>query len=477
MRIAFLNPQGNFDRADSYLTEHPDFGGQLVYVKELALALAGLGADVDIVTRRIDDPEWPGFDASVDHYDEHADRVRIVRLDAGGPEFLPKERLWPHLGEMVERLVEFYGDAPPEAVTTHYADGGWMGVLLQRATGLPFTFTGHSLGAQKLERLGATPDNIGEIESRFRFSRRIAAERAAMAHAGRIVTSTRAERFEQYAHPLYEGAVETTDDARFAVVPPGINERIFHSGSDGDDPGFLETLKRRAGSDDRPMVLASSRLDAKKNVGGFVEAWLSSAELRERARLALFVRGIDDPFTELDRLREDEQLVLAPILARIDAEGLRDDVVFVNAGSQRQLATAYRFFARRGSVFVLPSLYEPFGLAPIEAAACGLAVVATRHGGPSEVFADGTGILVEPAEPGNMADGMLEALRRHDELSRSARQMVNQRYTWRRTAEGYLDVVQDLKSAAAGAPAELPPLDAGNAIGNWLARHGGGAAG
>ena len=61
MHIVFLNPQGNFDSADSYLTEHPDFGGQLVYVKELAQAMAKQGHKVDIVTRRIRDSSWPNF--------------------------------------------------------------------------------------------------------------------------------------------------------------------------------------------------------------------------------------------------------------------------------------------------------------------------------------------------------------------------------------------------------------------------------
>ncbi len=46
MRIAFLNPQGNFDPKDSYWTEHPDFGGQLVYVKQVALAMGELGHQV-----------------------------------------------------------------------------------------------------------------------------------------------------------------------------------------------------------------------------------------------------------------------------------------------------------------------------------------------------------------------------------------------------------------------------------------------
>ena len=77
MRIAFLNPQGNFDPKDSYWTEHPDFGGQLVYVKEVALALGRMGHQVDILTRRIADPEWPGFDGAVDRYPGEPN-VRIV---------------------------------------------------------------------------------------------------------------------------------------------------------------------------------------------------------------------------------------------------------------------------------------------------------------------------------------------------------------------------------------------------------------
>jgi len=68
MHIAFLNPQGNFDPNDRYWTEHPDFGGQLVYVKEVAIAMAELGHDVDIVTRQITDPTWPEFAAPLDQY-------------------------------------------------------------------------------------------------------------------------------------------------------------------------------------------------------------------------------------------------------------------------------------------------------------------------------------------------------------------------------------------------------------------------
>ena len=80
MRVAFVNPQGNFDPQDSYWTEHPDFGGQLVYVKEVALAMAARGHRVDILTRRIVDPDWPEFEAPLDSY-QGVEGVRIVRQD------------------------------------------------------------------------------------------------------------------------------------------------------------------------------------------------------------------------------------------------------------------------------------------------------------------------------------------------------------------------------------------------------------
>ena len=82
MHLAFLNPQGNFDPADSHLTAHPDFGGQLVYVKQVALALGRLGHTVDILTRLIDDRQWPEFASAEDAYPK-APNVRIIRLRAG----------------------------------------------------------------------------------------------------------------------------------------------------------------------------------------------------------------------------------------------------------------------------------------------------------------------------------------------------------------------------------------------------------
>ena len=464
MHIAFLNPQGNFDPNDSHLTEHPDFGGQLVYVKEVAQALAAAGHRVDILTRRIDDPDWPEFETPIDHYPECADNLRIVRLECGGARFLNKERLWDHLPEFAEHVVEFYRGATPDFATAHYADGGYCAALLQRSSGIGFTFTGHSLGAQKLDKLGLSRGNAPDMEARFRFSRRIAAERLAMDRAFRIITSTDQERREQYSHPLYEGAVDVDDPEKFTVIPPGVNTQIFTTETGELDRSLAKDLLREIVSAERPTVVVSNRLDEKKNTIGVVESFGRSEALRRRAMLLLCFRGIDDPFAEISKLATGEREVLVPILEAIERNGLRDQVRFLNIPSQRALAATYRAVAGAGGVFALTAFYEPFGLAPIEAAACGLACVATRNGGPSEIFADGSGVLVDPDEPSDIARGLNVALENQADLAQRARQRVLTTYTWQKTAEGYASLIeQALRDGRVSVP-EVPHLDASDRI-------------
>jgi sucrose-phosphate synthase len=449
MHIAFLNPQGNFDPTDAYLTEHPDFGGQLVYVKETAMAMADLGHTVDIVTRRIRDDAWPEFAGDTDTYPGYEDRVRILRFPCNGDVFLGKEHLWPHMPEFVDVMLAHYGDSPPDFFTAHYGDGGYCAVLAEAKTGIGFTFTGHSLGAQKLDKLGTTLDNMEAMEDRFRFSRRIAAERMSMQRAHRIITSTDQERREQYAHPLYAGAVDVDAPHTFKLQSPGVNTTVFNTDAQTGDNAIEQALAERLGEGrDDPHVLVSSRLDEKKNIIGVVEAFARSEALRAKARLAIFVRGVDDPFADIGHLPTAERAVLRPILDRLEDAGLRQRTIFLNVHSQKELAATYRRLATRGSVFALTAFYEPFGLAPIEAAACGLACAATQNGGPSEIFADGSGVLVDPFDADDIARGLVDALDRHEELSAKARIRVARNYTWKQTAQGYLDAIADVPRPA-----------------------------
>jgi sucrose-phosphate synthase len=466
LHITFLNPQGNFDPKDSYWTEHPDFGGQLVYVKEVSLALGRMGHQVDILTRRIVDPEWTGFESTLDAYPGEPN-VRIVRLPCGGDRFLHKEDLWPYLGtEWVPNILALYQRerSLPDAFTTHYADGGLSGALLKEETNIPFTFTGHSLGAQKMDKLGVTPESLAEMDARFHFARRILAERVSMNHAGRIITSTTQERMEQYAHPAYQGAVSPGDETRFAVIPPGVNRRVFSPNPSPEDAAIqrrIEAALQRdivEGRRQLPLVIASSRLDKKKNHVGLVQAFARSQDLRASANLAIVVRGLEDPLRHYEDLSSGEKAIMDEITTLMADHGLWGKVNAFPLNSQSELAAAYRYLVSHRSVFSLTALYEPFGLAPLEAMSCGLPAVVTRNGGPSESMREGEhefGVLVDPSVPEDIARGLLRVLGSEESwghFHEAGMQRVLSRYTWERTAEGYLSVIEDVlqRSAYAG---------------------------
>ena len=464
MHIGFLNPQGNFDPADSYWTEHPDFGGQLVYVKQVALTMGAMGHRVDILTRRVVDAEWPEFAAPFDSYPD-APKVRILRLPAGPEEFLRKELLWPHLvQDWIPNVLDFYREESetglPDAFTAHYGDGGLCGALIEDETGLPFTFTAHSLGAQKMDKLGVNRENLAEMDAHFHFARRLAAERLSMNRSAINITSTQQERFEQYAHPVYREAVEASDDERFAVIPPGVNLAIFGADARSENEEIIhrrlqERLARdiAEGRQRLPAIVASSRLDPKKNHLGLALAFAQSERLQKRANLVFVTGALDDPLRDDAAARSSERDVLAQIREVVKEGDLWGKISAFGLQGQPALAAAYRFLSRRGSIFALTAHYEPFGLAPLEAAAAGLPVVATQNGGPSESLRDQEeeyGVLVDPADPDDIARGLERLLcdgEAWEWFARRGRQRVLDRYTWKRTAGKYLATIEEVAAA------------------------------
>jgi sucrose-phosphate synthase len=457
MHLAFLNPQGNFDPEDSYWTAHPDFGGQLVYVKQLALAMGDLGHRVDILTRRIEDPDWPEFAGELDAY-PGAESVRIIRLPAGPPGFLPKEELWPYLvSDWVPNILDFYRKEGglPDALTAHYGDGGVCAALIAQETGIPYTFTAHSLGAQKMDKMHIRRVQAREVDARFHFGRRLVAERLAMNRSMVNVTSTEQERFSQYTHNAYRGAVDPTNDARFGVVPPGVNLEIFdrdavYTREEEVSAHIREALARDLRGDRLalPCIVASSRLDAKKNHLGLLKAFASSAELRQQANLVIITGNLENPLQDYRVAGAGERAVLDSLMEIIDGQGLRGQVSMFSLRNQQELAAGYRFFAAMGSVFALTAHYEPFGLAPLEAMAAGLPAVVTKMGGPSESLREGDrefGLLVDPNAPEEVSGALYSLVVSRDRwevMAEAGYERVLSRYTWQRTAEGYLRLLE-----------------------------------
>lgn len=455
MHILFLNPQGNFDPQDRYWTEHPDFGGQLVYVKEIALAMSELGHTVDIVTRRFNDPELSGFETAIDHYKDYPN-ARIVRIHAGPDLFIDKEKLWPFLSEWVDHIITFYQEEGRsiDFITTHYGDGGYAGALLASWLNVPYSFTGHSLGAQKMDKLKVSKDNADQMQARYFFADRLMAERIAIQNASLIFTSTAQEKDEQYNHFAYQDISKEKPDA-FVVAAPGVNERVFGMNAlNAEEEQTYTQIKNALHRDIKtsrlnlPYIVLASRLDQKKNHLGLLEAYAKDVSLQAKANIAISLRGVEDAFSSYDALKNEEKLLMDQLMHVIDTHHLKGMVSFINIMSQGALAASYRYFAKQQSVFCLTSTYEPFGLAPIEAMCAGLPAAVTKYGGPADVLKSGNesfGVLLDVNDHFDIARGLHEIIDHHSTYQAQGLKRVETSYTWKATAKKYLESMDGIR--------------------------------
>ncbi|WDU82725.1 glycosyltransferase [Caloramator sp. Dgby_cultured_2] len=139
----------------------------------------------------------------------------------------------------------------------------------------------------------------------------------------------------------------------------------------------------------------------------------------------------------------EEREIMDEIMTIIKEHDLYGKVSMFPINGQRQLASAYRVFSKRKSIFCLTALYEPFGLAPIEAMYAGLPVVVTKNGGTFETVEGGKyGVLVDPEDAEDIARGLNLALDNFELYRELGIKRVEEKYTWEATAKGYLEVLE-----------------------------------
>ncbi len=461
--ILIISVHGLIRAEDLELGRDADTGGQTKYVVELARALArhpDVG-QVDLLTRRIVDSRVSGdYARSIEPMGENC---RIVRIAAGPSKYIPKEALWPHLPELADHAVDFLRreGRRPDLVHGHYADAGYVAARLSSVLEVPMVFTGHSLGRVKRERLLADGMSPDKLEKRYRISGRIEAEEFSLDCASFVVASTQQEVDEQYR--LYDMYVP----GRMRVIPPGVDLERFSPPLRGPLRGPLRSdhaaeitkeIDRFLSRPDKPMVLALSRPDPRKNIPRLVEAFGSQAELRDIANLVL-VAGNRDEIAKLDRGARETWWKLLELIDNFDLHG---SVAYPKHHRSEDVPNIYRLAARRRGVFVNPALTEPFGLTLLEAAATGLPVVATNDGGPRDILANcKNGLLVDPLEVGAIGETLAEALsdrERWRRWSRAGIRGVNAHYSWAAHVDRFMKAAKGISKTDRSRPRARPPV-------------------
>lgn len=324
-----------------------DTGGMNVYVLQLARELARQGTNVDVFTR-YHDPNDP----KVVQLEEGA---RVIHLKAG-PIDAAKEDLFDFIPEFLGELYAFQRseDTTYDLVHSHYWLSGRVGMTLSQKWDVPHVTTFHTLAKTKLRA------RVGEREP----MRRVNVESLVMQNVDAIVVSTEEEK-QDVVH-LYDAVPR-----KVSVVPAGVDLDLF-------EPIEKPIAREALGIREKRVILYVGRIERLKGI----EILLRSAALVEDIAdtRVLIVGGHPENDTEQDRLRA------------LTAElGLQDVVTFTGAVEQAELPNYYN----AADAFVLPSHSESFGLAALEAMACGTPVVASRVGGLKTFIDSGeTGYLV-----------------------------------------------------------------------------------
>jgi D-inositol-3-phosphate glycosyltransferase len=363
-----------------------DSGGMNVYVRELSGSLAQAGVPVRVYVRRWADdlPERVAVEPGLE----------VVHVPAG-PVSLAKE----HLPEVVGRFADgVAADLAGHEVSVLHANY-WLSAVaahrLKHELGLPLVATFHTLARVKAESGDEEP------------GARARAEAEVIGCCDAICASNPVEA-EQLVD-FYGAPIE-----RIELVPPGVDHAFF---SPGDRGGARQAL----GLDDRPTVLFVGRIQPLKGVTVAIEAL---SRLRNPEARLVVVGGPSgtDGAGEWTRARH--------LVASL---GVSERVTFVEPQPHHALSSWYR----AADVVVVPSRSESFGLVALEAAACGVPVVANAVGGlRTLVRHDGTGFLVEGRDPGAFAqriDELFAHPHRAEAMGRAATAEA-QRYSWSTTA-------------------------------------------
>ncbi len=384
-----------------------DSGGQNVYVAQVARHLAELGFEVDVFTRR-------------DCRNQNAVKqwlpgVRVIHVAAGPAEYVPKEQLLPHMDEFAGNMLAFLrGNAAYDCVHANFFMSALVGCELKRQLALPLVVTFHALGKVRLLHQASADAFPPE---------RIAIEQRAMHEADVVIAECPQDIEDQIS--LYKA-----ERGKIRMVACGFD-------ADEVSPMPKAEACRALGLDPNPFtVLQLGRMVPRKGVDDVIRGFAHAVRGGVEGRLLIVgcdVMGAGNMSPELSRLQD---------IARHEA--IAESVIFAGQCGRDEIRNYYC----ASDVFVTAPWYEPFGITPLEAMACGRPVIGSKVGGIQFTVRNGeTGFHVSPHSPEAIGERLLQLY--HDpclceRLGRQALTWVRARFTWRQVAEELADIYAEL---------------------------------
>jgi len=377
-----------------------DNGGQNVYVAELARHLVDLGFRVDIFTRW-DNPDFP-------EVIDWVPGVRVIHVKAGPVAEIEKEKLLPFMDAFRDQMIAFIDQEkkPYELIHANF----WMSALvaadIKQRRRIPFVVTFHALGhVRKLHQNG---------QDRFP-PERVAIEKRVINEADRIIAECPQDEEDLVR---YYGA----DPSRIDIIPCGFNPNEFY-------PLDRLLARRLLHLDTNDHILLQlGRMVPRKGIDNVIRALACMCREQVPVRLVIVGGETDD----VDPERNPEIVRLQKLAAD---EGVADRVTFTGRKGRDTL----RYYYAAADAFVTTPWYEPFGITPLEAMACGVPVIGSNVGGIKYSVVDGkTGFLVPPNDPRAVAEKamlLFNDRKLQQRMKQQAVQRANELFRWSQVAE------------------------------------------
>lgn len=373
-----------------------DSGGQNVYVAETAKQLSAMGFDIDVFTR------WEN--PSLPKIVKWLPGIRVIHLKAGDVAVLPKEQLLDHMPEFREEMIDFIikENKNYELIHAHFFMSALVAADIKKILNIPFVVTFHALGMIRKLFQGSKDSFPPE---------RIDIEKRVVREADYIIAECPQDKIDLVKH--YGATLD-----KITIIPCGFSNSEFHP------IGKMAARKALGFAPSEKVLLQLGRMVPRKGIDNVIRAL---ACLRKNGSdCKLVIVGGECNAESLD---DDKEICRLKALAR-ELE-VFDYVLFTGRKSREEL----KYYYSAADVFITTPWYEPFGITPLEAMACGTPVIGANVGGIKYSVADGeTGFLVPPKDPATLAEKV--ALILQDEqlalrMRKNALVRVNKLFTWK----------------------------------------------
>lgn len=379
-----------------------DSGGQNVYVAEIAMHLARMGYEIDIFTRR-DAAHLPDVVIC-------SPQVRVIHVCAGPSTRMAKEALLPFMDEFAAEVIRFMRNSSKvyDLVHANFFMSGYVAIAIKQALHIPFVVTFHALGKVRRQHQGS--------QDRFP-PERCQIEKEVMEEAEAIIAECPQDKTDLIT--LYE-----VDARKITVIPCGVNPAEFHP------VPKREACARIGVKPQERIVLQLGRWVPRKGIETAIRGFSELLRMH-RTKARLLIVGGDSPSPDPQLTPEFKRL---QIIA--NECGITDSVTFVGARPRCEL----KYYYSAADAFISTPWYEPFGITPIEAMACGTPVIGSSVGGIKHTVVEGkTGFLIPPRDH-TLVGAKLARLFNDGELSErmsgNCVARVIEHFTWEKVSAG-----------------------------------------